>query len=47
LLNTTKADKDLKSKLENLSGTYADPKPYNYEKAWGSRILPLTKANGR
>lgn len=40
----TKTSKDdLKSKLENLSGTYADPAPYNYGKAWGKRIFTFDK----
>lgn len=40
---TTTAHKDLKSKLENLSGTYADPTAYNYDKAWGKRIFTFNK----
>ena len=40
---TTNADKDLKSKLENLSGSYADLAPYNYGKAWGKRIFTFDK----
>ena len=34
---------NLKHKLENLSGTYADPAPYNYGKAWGKRIFTFDK----
>lgn len=40
---TTNTDKDLKSKLENLSGTYADPSPYNYGQAFGKRIFTFDK----
>ncbi|TAE83709.1 MAG: hypothetical protein EAY81_08290 [Bacteroidetes bacterium] len=40
---TSNTDKELKSKLENLSGTYADPTPYNYGKAWGKRIFTFNK----
>ena len=42
---TSIADKELKSKLENLSGTYADPTPYNYGTAWGKRIFTFN--NGK
>ena len=38
-----KPEKDLKYKLENLSGTYADPAPYNYGKAWGKRVFTFNK----
>lgn len=34
---------DLKIKLQNLSGTYADPAPYNYGKAWGKRVFTFRK----
>lgn len=37
------APADLKSKLENLSGTYADPAPYPYGKAWGKRVFTFDK----
>lgn len=40
---TTSSGRDLKSKLENLSGLYADPRPYNYGKAWGSRVFTFDK----
>ena len=40
---TTNTDKDLKSKLENLSGTYVDPSPYNYGQAFGKRIFTFDK----
>lgn len=40
---TTNADKDLKSKLENLSGTYADLIPYNYGQAFGKRVFTFDK----
>jgi hypothetical protein len=36
-------EQDLKSKLENLSGTYADAKPYAYGQAWGQRIFTFDK----
>lgn len=36
-------EQDLKSKLENLSGTYADAKPYSYGQAWGQRIFTFEK----
>ncbi|MCU0436002.1 MAG: hypothetical protein MUC87_21265 [Bacteroidia bacterium] len=42
---TTQSAGDLKSKLEHLNGTYADPAPYNYGKAWGKRIF--TFENGK
>jgi hypothetical protein len=38
-----KGDKDLKYKLEHLSGKYADAKPYNYGKAWGKRVFTFNK----
>lgn len=34
---------ELKTKLENLSGTYADPAPYNYGTAWGKRVFTFDK----
>ncbi len=37
------SEKDLKSKLENLSGTYADAKPYAYGQAWGKRVFTFDK----
>ena len=40
---TNTSDKDLKSKLENLSGTYADAKPYAYGQAWGKRVFTFDK----
>jgi len=40
-----KSDKDVRGKLEKLSGTYADPAPYTYGKAWGKRIF--TFDNGK
>jgi hypothetical protein len=40
---TSSSDKDLKSKLENLSGTYADAKPYAYGQAWGKRLFTFGK----
>ncbi len=40
---TLSADKDLKSKLENLSGTYADAVPYAYGQAWGKRVFTFDK----
>jgi hypothetical protein len=40
---TTKTKDDLKSRLETLSGTYSDPQPYNYGKAWGKRIFTFDK----
>lgn len=40
---TNSSDKDLKSKLENLSGTYADAKPYAYGQAWGKRVFTFDK----
>lgn len=40
---TMGSDKDLKSKLENLSGTYADAKPYAYGQAWGKRVFTFDK----
>jgi hypothetical protein len=40
---TLSADKDIKSKLENLSGTYADAKPYAYGQAWGKRVFSFDK----
>ncbi len=36
-------EKDLKYKLQHLSGTYADAKPYSYGKAWGSRVFTFNK----
>jgi hypothetical protein len=32
-----------KKKLQNLSGTYADAKPYNYGKTWGNRVFTFDK----
>lgn len=32
-----------KAKLEQLSGTYADAKPYNYGKAWGKRVFTFNQ----
>ena len=40
---STKSNPDLKSKLENLKGTYADQAPYNYGKAWGKRVFTFDK----
>lgn len=40
---TNKNNTDLKYKLEHLSGTYADAKPYNYGKAWGNRVFTFDK----
>lgn len=40
---TTGSDKELKSKLETLSGTYADAKPYAYGQAWGQRVFTFDK----
>lgn len=40
---TTNSYKDLKSKLENLSGTYVDVKPYAYGRAWGKRVFTFDK----
>lgn len=40
---TSISNNDLKSKLENLSGTYSDPSPYNYGKAWGERVFTFDK----
>jgi hypothetical protein len=40
---TNSSDKDLKTKLENLSGTYVDSKPYAYGQAWGRRIFTFDK----
>jgi hypothetical protein len=34
---------DNKAALEKLSGTYADPAPYNYGKAWGKRVFTFDK----
>lgn len=34
---------DTKAALEKLSGTYADPAPYNYGKAWGKRVFTFDK----
>lgn len=34
---------NLKTKLENLSGTYSDPKPYPYGEAWGKRTFTFDK----
>ncbi|WP_111670989.1 hypothetical protein [Algoriphagus litoralis] len=34
---------NLKSKLENLTGTYADPMPYPYGEAWGKRKFTFDK----
>ncbi len=34
---------DLKYRLEHLSGTYADAKPYQYGKAWGKRVFTFSK----
>jgi hypothetical protein len=36
-------DKYLKTKLENLSGTYADANPYPYGQAWGKRVFTFDK----
>ena len=33
----------LKDKLESLSGTYADAKPYAYGQAWGQRVFTFNK----
>jgi hypothetical protein len=40
---TVSPAKDLKSRLETLSGTYADAKPYQYGKAWGQRVFTFDK----
>lgn len=40
---TSNTDKDLKSKLENLSGTYGDPSTYNYGQAFGKRVFTFNK----
>jgi hypothetical protein len=40
---TVSKPKDLKTKLQTLSGTYADAKPYSYGKAWGQRIFTFDK----
>lgn len=37
------ANNNLKSKLENLLGTYADPQPYAYGKAFGKRVFTFNK----
>lgn len=42
---TTNPNLDSKTKLENLSGTYADVTPYNYGKAYGKRIFTFDKGN--
>lgn len=34
---------DSKAALEKLSGTYVDPAPYNYGKAWGKRVFTFDK----
>lgn len=39
----TTTEKDLKHQLENLSGTYADAKPYAYGQAWGKRVFTFDK----
>ncbi len=39
----TTTEKDLKYQLENLSGTYADAKPYAYGQAWGKRVFTFDK----
>lgn len=39
----TKPTKDLKNKLEHLTGTYEDIKPYSYGKAWGKRVFTFDK----
>jgi hypothetical protein len=36
-------DKDIKTKLETLSGTYADAAPYAYGQAWGTRVFTFDK----
>jgi hypothetical protein len=41
---TTTSDRNLKTKLENLSGTYADAKPYAYGKAWGHRTFTFNNS---
>lgn len=41
--NEVQPAQDLKSKLENLSGTYADAKPYAYGQVWGQRIFTFDK----
>ncbi len=40
---SSNGNNDLKSKLENLSGTYTDAKPYNYGKAFGNRVFTFDK----
>lgn len=40
---TVNPGKGLKKKLENLSGTYADPQPYQYGQAFGERIFTFDK----
>ncbi len=42
---TSSAGKDLKSQLENLSGTYTDAKPYAYGKGFGKRVFTFEKGN--
>jgi hypothetical protein len=39
----TKTTADNKAALEKLSGTYSDPTPYNYGRAWGKRIFTFDK----
>jgi hypothetical protein len=34
---------DLKYQLEHLQGSYSDPAPYNYGKAWGKREFTFDK----
>jgi len=36
-------ENDLKQRLQTLSGTYADAKPYAYGQAWGQRVFTFNK----
>jgi hypothetical protein len=43
LFSFAKNNPDQKSALEKLSGTYTDPAPYAYGKAWGKRVFAFDK----
>lgn len=40
---TINSGNNLKSELENLSGTYVDHLPYNYGNSWGKRVFTFDK----
>ena len=43
IFSFTKKEDTLKTRLEQLAGTYADAKPYAYGNAWGKRVFTFDK----